>query len=408
MSRQKKVLIVTTLAPPAFGGTPTILGRYLRLFPKNSYFFLADPLTKSTPHVSKLLPCKYYFFDGTLLDGTRASGTKLIRQEKKKEDESRKVRPQKLEHLIYKLKFLRYVFFDFFQLIKTVGNAYKVGLDVIKKEKPNHILAVTDSGPSFIVSYLLSKKTKVPYSIFLFDIYKGNKFAPARIPVATALDKKIITNARKVFAAGEGIGEYYQKLYGKTCITIANSCEIPAKVPMARQVKLPMKIVYAGAYYWAQEEAIERVRSATKKLPWVKFDLYSHDAKARGHSGVSFRQSIRLQREADAILVPLSFSTGVFSEVIRTAPTGKLVECLVSGTPIVVHAPKDAWISGYIRKHKAGLVVDEPSEEAIRKSLAKLKDNKLRTMFVRNAFALAKKNHDLKKNSRLLYSQLFD
>lgn len=394
----KKILIVTTLAPPAFGGTPTILGRYLKYFPKNSYFFLADPLTKSTPHVSKLLPCKYYFFDGTTLDGTRTSVSQA-----KKGKEAEKVDDK---HLISKLKFLRYIFLDFFQLIKTVGKAYKVGLGVIKKEKPGHILAVTDSGPSFITSYLLSKKTKVPYSVFLFDIYKGNKFAPARILVATLLDKKIIKNARKVFAAGEGIGKYYQKLYGKACITIANSCEIPTSLPKTRKASLSMKIVYTGAYYWAQEDAIERFRNAVNMLPWVKFDLYSHDEKARGHPGVSFRQSIRLQKEADAILVPLSFSTGVFSEVIRTAPTGKLAECLVSGTPIIVHAPKNAWISSYIRKHKAGLVIDEPSEESIRKSLTKLKDNKLRTMFVQNAFNLAKENHNLKKNSRVFYNAL--
>lgn len=380
-----------------------MLGKYLKYFPKDSYLFLADPLTKKLPHISEPLPCKYYFFDGT-----QGFETKLKkRKEEKRQEESKQAQFRRLKHLKYKLRYFKYIFFDLFQFIGTIYGAFMAGIPAIKKEKPTHILAASDSGPSFISSYLLSKKTGVPYSVFLFDPYKGNKFAPFRILAASIFEKTIIRNAAKVFVAGEGIGELYQKLYDLKCITIPNSQEIPRKAPKVRRAKLPLKVVYTGAYYWAQEDAIERFRRAASNLSWVQFDLYSHDAKAKGLPGVSQEESLKIQRAANVLLLPLAFNAGIFHKVIQTAPTGKITEYLVSGVPIIVHAPPDAWICRYLRENKAAVVVDSQSEEAIRKGLIKLKDYNLRKKLVKNAYELAQKNHELKKNSKVLYNELF-
>jgi len=393
------------MAPPAFGGTPTILGRYLKLFPKNSYFFLADPLTKSTPHVSKLLPCKYYFFDGSTIDGKSVPKTK---KEKKKTGMIYKETQTNFQRLVYVIRYLAFTPFDLIQLIRTVYSAYKAGRKVVKKEKPSHVLGVSDSGPALIVSLLLSRSTKIPYSVFLLDLYKGHFFTGGRLLASFLLDKKIIKNAHKLFVAGEGIGEHYKKRYNKRYITIPNPCEIPAKAPKARRVNTPMKVVYTGMYYWAQKDAIERFQKATKTIPWAKFDIYSYDATRLGHRGLSLQESIRMQRRADVLLLPLSFHPKifVFGQVIRTAPTGKLPEYLSSGVPILVHAPKYAWISNYLRENNAAVVIDKASEEAIREGLKRLKNHKLRKKLVKNAFALAQKNHKLKKNSRIFYKEL--
>lgn len=398
--KAKKVLIITTLAPPAFGGTPTMLGRYFSYFPKDSYCFLADSITKQIPSISNLLPCRYYFFNGGVFDGTR----KNTFPRKKRITPKKKTNRQGL--LLNIFNYLKSAPFDLIRLIRTVSSAYTTGLKVIEKEKPEHILAVSDNGPSFIVSYLLSRKTKVPYSLFFFDIYKKNFLPPFRLLTAFILEKKIVKKAVNIFTAGEGISNYYRKLYSRKCITIPNSCKISSKTLKAGKIKEPIRIVYTGAYYWAQSESIERFRDIIKDLSWAKFSVYSHDTSDLEDRGVSQLESLRIQKKADVLLLPLSFDPTIFREVIKTAPTGKLPEYLASGVPILVYAPSYAWISSYIKKNKAGVVVTNQDKESIKKALMTLKDNHLRKTLVKNALLLAKKNHGLKKNSQILYNIL--
>jgi hypothetical protein len=403
MDKNKKIIIITTLAPPAFGGTPTMLGRYLRNFPDGTYCFVADPATKTIPHIGGIFPCKYYFFDGSELDGRRERFRIETGAVKKTAAAAANRRFGRLKHCARRAK---YFLSDFIDLAKAVRGACTAGMKAVKAEKPTHILAVSDNGPSFIAAYLISKKTGVPYSIFLFDVYKGNCFSAPRRRVAAVMEKYIIKNAVNIFVAGEGIGGHYEKLYGKKCVIIHNSCDIPECAPISKKAADPMKIVYTGAYYWAQQDSIERFKNAVAKMPRTEFDLYSYDT-ALGQGGVSQEESLRIQREeADALLLPLSFDAGAHRDVVETAPTGKISEYLVSGVPIIVHAPAYAWISKYIRKNKAGIVVDDKSEASIAKAVDSLKNDSLREELVINAFALAQKNHDVKKNSWILYDAL--
>lgn len=409
MNGHRKILIITALAPPASGGTPTMLGRLLSQFPEGSFAILADPCTKKLPALTDYLRCPYYFSDGS----HRQTDLPAL-----KEADPHKQRPwyrlvfSMVRRLITALliaipfrKYLSGLFFDPVHFIRIIIGYYREGKEAVRLEKPDLLLAITDSGPSFIVSAWLSKKFHIPYCLFFFDLYKNNFHAPLRLITAFFAEKWLVKRAHRVFAAGTGIKQYYDELYGTDCITIPNSCKIPDKIQQTSSISCPMKVIYTGAIYWAQEEAIDRFKQVVATLPWVDFKIITFSPNKLGNV-VSQEECWRLQREADVLFLPLAFIKGPFREVIRTAPTGKISEYLASGVPILVHAPPYAWISQYIRKHHAGLVVEDKDPNALITALGTLKDPTIRKELVENAYKLAQAHHEVNSNSRLLYKSL--
>src|SRR5205807_8748009 len=99
------------------------------------------------------------------------------------------------------------------------------------------------------------------------------------------------------------------------------------------------------------------------------------------------------QRKADLLLLPLSFGHSG-ADVIRTAAPGKMAEYLVSGVPILVHAPSDSYISQDAHRLGWGFVVDRSDARFIAEAIGRLlADDQLRQRLVANAFDVANARH---------------
>ena len=74
-------------------------------------------------------------------------------------------------------------------------------------------------------------------------------------------------------------------------------------------------------------------------------------------------------------------------------------EYLASGRPILVHAPKDSFLSWYFRKYKCGAVVDVYDHKRLASVLERLlSDKKLQKEYMKNARIRAKEDFDMKKS----------
>jgi glycosyltransferase involved in cell wall biosynthesis len=83
--------------------------------------------------------------------------------------------------------------------------------------------------------------------------------------------------------------------------------------------------------------------------------------------------------------------------VVRTALPAKTAEYMVSGTPILVHAPPDAYISKYARDLRWGHVVASLSSAALTAAIRQLLwDAALRESLVEGAYEEARRSHDLR------------
>ncbi len=79
----------------------------------------------------------------------------------------------------------------------------------------------------------------------------------------------------------------------------------------------------------------------------------------------------RIQQRAHILFLPLAFDSP-YPEVVRTSAPAKMAEYLAAARPILVHAPPDAYISNYFRRHGCGVVVDERDPVAVAQALERI------------------------------------
>jgi len=188
--------------------------------------------------------------------------------------------------------------------------------------------------------------------------------------------------------------EYLQKSYldrfGRKSVIIRNPyLSLEAKGAKHVFNKNEINIVYTGSVYFAHFDAFKNLIKAIGlvKMP-IKLHIFSaqqrKDLENAGVSGknIEFHKSVdqgrvaAIQRSADILFLPLAFNCPI-REVIRTSAPGKIGEYLASGRPILVHAPKDSFISWYFKSRKCGFVVDEPDPKALADAIRQLLNNKI-------------------------------
>jgi glycosyltransferase involved in cell wall biosynthesis len=105
---------------------------------------------------------------------------------------------------------------------------------------------------------------------------------------------------------------------------------------------------------------------------------------------IDTQAAIRLQQEADLLYLPLAFETPWRDEIRTVFPT-KAVEYLVSGTPILLHAPGDSYTALEARKLGWAHVVDTLEPIDLQRAVQRLlRDQPLREKLVENARAAAR------------------
>jgi len=237
--------------------------------------------------------------------------------------------------------------------------------------------------------------------------------------LAYFLEPKLFRRAEKIFVMGEALQKYYQKKYKREIFVIPNSIPIEKSKPeFLSNHSEPYKIVFTGTIYRPQAEAIKNLIKAIKELeePKVQLWLYTpHNRKFLNSQGIFESEKVvfakglpfemrEIQKSADILFVPLAFKTR-YSLLINTSSPGKTFEYLVSGRPILIHAPKGSYITEYAKKQKFALVVDEESIDKLKEAIKRLIfDKALVKQLINNAWQIAILNHDAEKNSRLFQS----
>jgi hypothetical protein len=146
----------------------------------------------------------------------------------------------------------------------------------------------------------------------------------------------------------------------------------------------PVRIVYTGSLYSAQADAARSLVEALNTLgglaEWHIYSAQSPDALTGfGMSGpfvhvnphLDHDASLRVQREADVLFLPLAFKSAI-PEVIRSSAPAKMAEYIAALRPILAHAPAGSFVSRFFRETGAGLVVDAPGAQGLEAALRRL------------------------------------
>lgn len=365
------------------------------------------------------LPGKYYFYDNPGFNDTPENRPHMSLKSSQRDNISA------LRHFTKRIGLIKTILGPFL-IVGQILMIVRLGKRVIKKENIGILFGVSDFGPALISTYYLSKITKKPMVLHLYDLYKGNLFPFPGNFLASIFEPRLVKHAEKIIVTNEGTRDFYIKRYGndveKKIAVIHNSVRmeqythehIPEYDP-----KSPYSILFAGRIYWPQIQAIKDLIHAIENINLdIRLNIFSPNPKdyLKKLSIVESKQvTIRvatpqempeLQSEADILFLPLSWHTKA-PQIIQTATPGKLTDYLATGKPILIYAPHDTALVKYARENNFAYIVDTERKEELQKTIMEIITNKQRSAsLIENARKTFFSDFDTKKNSTLLASLL--
>jgi glycosyltransferase involved in cell wall biosynthesis len=214
----------------------------------------------------------------------------------------------------------------------------------------------------------------------------------------------------------EAMSSEYKKRYNRLFKPFHNPIDISKFNNRTREKSeedKTFRIVYLGRIGVANKHSIHSFANAVSKLQLdaikVMLDIYSTGVEYSDSRKIDKLKNIRilppvrhemvpaLLSEYDLLLLPLDFTRSGFKYAQYSIPT-KASEYMMSGTPIIVFAPKETAISRFCSDHECGYCITDNSEKSVSDAIEFLVINKVhREKISSNAVRLAAQLFDANK-----------
>ena len=173
------------------------------------------------------------------------------------------------------------------------------------------------------------------------------------------------------------------------------------------------RILYIGRIGLANKHSIYSFANAISQQKndqyKIELDIFTHNTNTRESEKINNLKNVRISppvkhdmipvllTEYDLLLLPLDFTEAGFKYSQYSLPT-KASEYMISGTPLLVFAPKETAISKFCADNECGYCVTEPSKEKINDAIQFLILNEeYRKKISHNAVRLATELFDAEK-----------
>ncbi len=265
---------------------------------------------------------------------------------------------------------------------------------------------------------LASEMAKIPFVAYMFDDYAYQWIGAFR-HFSVRLEKEMAKRAVGIVAPNEFLQQTYERRYGVKSTLVRNPAPLYDldDLDKAERVfaKEAVNIVYAGAVYHANDDALRNLVEAIKRMGRedIRFHIYTsqteRELKERGvagsgvfcHPHVSETEIPKVLRQADILFLPLAFKSPI-QEVIRTSAPGKMGDYLSVARPILVHAPAEAFCSWFFKTHKCGAVVDRNDPETLANQLAMMMNKEAQEQLGRRARKVSEEFFRIEESQRAL------
>lgn len=269
------------------------------------------------------------------------------------------------------------------------------------------IVSVADEGFSPLAAAVGAALSGRPHVLMVFDLWEENAYTEFEQKVARRFERRILAGASCVVVHNEQMAMHYANKHGITCDVLPTSVELGPAPAFSLPARDRPEVLFAGAVYWAQEDAVRRLSRVVSRHaldftilgPWADRGALA----ARGIEPTRLEAdlpALRFQARlaaADVLFLGLSFDSA-YPDVVRTAAPAKLPEYMASGRPILIHAPRGSHVAEYARGEDFAEVVDTPDDGALERGLLSTLDDpeRGRARSVR-ARRLAVERHELGK-----------
>lgn len=273
---------------------------------------------------------------------------------------------------------------------------------VARREQCRAIVAFTGDFHDLPAAYLASRLLGLRLYVYMCDYYSHRElYEPARRRLSPYLERIVVGRATLVICGTDTLADALADRYRIAPAVIHHPADLSLYGLADRPHRVPSRdarIVYTGTIYEAQLDSVQNLLAALDQLPAGSAALHVHggqsesELRTRGlegqlvvHPHASAQEIAAVQEAADILFLPLAFRSQ-YPEVIRTSAPMKFGEYLAAGGPILVHAPADAFVSEYCRRHACAVVVDDPDPRSLVEAIDALRgDATLRARLIRNA-----------------------
>lgn len=221
--------------------------------------------------------------------------------------------------------------------------------------------------------------------------------------------RNLLEKADVLMSISESMSEEYKTRYNKNFIPFNNPINIKFWKEFQRNnysLSDNPKILYAGRIGLGIETSLELLAKAIQKINEnfhlsIEFILCteSNPAWADNYSCVRFKGYIpynlipKTFSEADFLFLPYDFSKESIKYIQYSMPT-KGPEYMMSGTPIILFAPKVTAIVKYCQKYDCAKIITDCNVESLSKSFIDLIKNEVeRNRIAQNAKKIAEEKH---------------
>lgn len=277
-------------------------------------------------------------------------------------------------------------------------------------------LAPGDGAFSYRLADEIARYLSKPLAVVCMDDYfinnrnKGELLGGIRQKLFMNVVNKTIQNAAAIFTICDEMNKAYTNLFHKQCVTLHTSADNKSMVLKSDASRVSyIGNLSCGRYKTLLElgRAISEINDDT--LTKV-IDVYSGSKEAeyisplKNAPGINFRGAIPAEQvpevmsESVMVIHTESFDPAM-KELVRFSVSTKIAESLMYGPCLLAYGPEGIASIDYLKENNAAYVISRP--EDLEKGLEEiLKNKELREQIVRNARALALKNHNADVNPR--------
>ncbi len=250
-----------------------------------------------------------------------------------------------------------------------------------------------------IAGWMVARQLNIPHVVYFDITWKNNP--GRRYRQMAFMQGRIARSATDCFAITDVLCEEVGAIAGREVQLLPHTItELPEAAPTLAPVEAVENVIHlAGTLYPAMNiDAVQRLVRVLPKLPGhPRLDIFGRNDEAHlrryglmqegVNAGlVSRHELFAAQRRSRMLYLPFSFERKNEDMIRSNFPT-RAMEYLVSGVPILVHAPRDSQLSRWAREHGWGLVIDEEDDDALRAGASRLlTDEDLRASLVAKAF----------------------
>ena len=248
-------------------------------------------------------------------------------------------------------------------------------LNYVKEYDPDIIFSFAlGSNPDALMLQYLKEHSRAKLVLYVADDVHAH-YSIKRNAISKRRKKNlsnIINTADLLYTASQEMAEKYARLYGRTFYPLYKGCDL--QQPPKATVNQPIKLVYAGNIQLGRDEILANLAASIQRLnadqPKAMLEIYSNntvteDMQSRlnipGCSALCkplpYEQIKKKLSEADIVLHVESFAEE-HTQYTRFSFSTKIIDCLQSGSVLLVIGPAGLSSVEYPRKIPGAIVVD--------------------------------------------------